>query len=338
MTNFKDLKRQIDKLLRKAEDEALNEGVDITSNEFQLLIRELKRKILAEKGINLEEYDRLENELENEEINIDDGELEKLTKSVKKNYRIKKEETEAEKKEFNNKIKRLQEEYSDKIDTLKEEQDDKIQVLTDKTDIGKEELLSEIKILVNKSKEQGVVSNKQLKELKEWFLREALRKDREIDEIKDLIKSDTKTIDGLTKLQKGLTKEVDIVKKKDVIPKKLEEDMKRIAGTDWQGLIQSGIKDLTPRLWHGMAYGLQNKINDKIASSNFIDNETPTGLINGSNKTFTLDYSPNPTTSLKVYRNGIRQELTTHYTLSGATLSTVIALPTGTNLKVDYKI
>jgi len=85
-----------------------------------------------------------------------------------------------------------------------------------------------------------------------------------------------------------------------------------------------------------LAMGLQGQIDTKVQTSNFVDNETPTGAINGSNKTFTLAYTPNPATSLKVYRNGIRQELTTHYTLSGKTLTTVTALPSGTNLKVDY--
>lgn len=68
----------------------------------------------------------------------------------------------------------------------------------------------------------------------------------------------------------------------------------------------------------------------------FISQETPTGSINGSNKAFTLAYTPLPATSLRVYFNGQRQTLTSDYTLSGDALTLIVAIPTGTDLKVDY--
>jgi len=52
----KEQKRQIDKLLKKLEDEVLENGGDITSADF----RKLKRIFLADKGINLEEYEAME--------------------------------------------------------------------------------------------------------------------------------------------------------------------------------------------------------------------------------------------------------------------------------------
>ena len=69
----------------------------------------------------------------------------------------------------------------------------------------------------------------------------------------------------------------------------------------------------------------------------FIENETPTGIINGSNKTFTLAYTPNPLSSLEVRANGQVLVLTEDYSLSGDTLTTVVAFPTGTILRVDYR-
>lgn len=57
----------------------------------------------------------------------------------------------------------------------------------------------------------------------------------------------------------------------------------------------------------------------------FVENEIPTGSINGSNATFTLASSPNPDTSLEVWVNGQKLELTTDYSLSNDTLTTVRA-------------
>ena len=59
---YLETKRQIDKLLGKAENEALAEGVNISSKEFQLLLEKIKINILTEKGISLEEYENAEQE------------------------------------------------------------------------------------------------------------------------------------------------------------------------------------------------------------------------------------------------------------------------------------
>jgi len=57
----------------------------------------------------------------------------------------------------------------------------------------------------------------------------------------------------------------------------------------------------------------------------FVENETPTGSINGSNTTFTLAGNPNPDSSLEVWVNGQKLKLTTDYSLSGDTLTMVRA-------------
>lgn len=59
---------------------------------------------------------------------------------------------------------------------------------------------------------------------------------------------------------------------------------------------------------------------------NFADAEVPTGLINGSNKSFTLLHSPSPIASLILVSDGI--VLTAGgvgYTLTGAAITTVTA-------------
>ena len=68
-----------------------------------------------------------------------------------------------------------------------------------------------------------------------------------------------------------------------------------------------------------------------------VDGEIPTGLVNSSNVTYTLANTPSPATSLKVYLNGVRQRLTTDYTLATATITMDEAPTTGDNLIVDYR-
>jgi hypothetical protein len=53
----------------------------------------------------------------------------------------------------------------------------------------------------------------------------------------------------------------------------------------------------------------------------FTDGETPAGLINGSNGTFTLAVTPNPISSLQVFRNGILQRTSVDFSINGPTLT-----------------
>ena len=53
---------------------------------------------------------------------------------------------------------------------------------------------------------------------------------------------------------------------------------------------------------------------------NFVDGESPAGVVDGSNVTFTLVSVPLPSTSLHLFRNGILQKLSFDYTFSGSTI------------------
>ena len=74
--------------------------------------------------------------------------------------------------------------------------------------------------------------------------------------------------------------------------------------------------------------------------SYFVENEIPSGTVNGSNVTFTLTTTPNPTDSLVVKVNG--QDLTigasNDYTLSGATITLATSPTTGSNVLADYRV
>ena len=74
-----------------------------------------------------------------------------------------------------------------------------------------------------------------------------------------------------------------------------------------------------------------------LLNSNFVDRETPTGLINGSNTTFTLANTP-VAGSEHIYLNGIVQTGGgVDYTISGPTITLVTAPFTGETIRVSYR-
>lgn len=70
-------------------------------------------------------------------------------------------------------------------------------------------------------------------------------------------------------------------------------------------------------------------------ATNFIFNEVPSGTVNGSNVTFTLANTPTVGT-VRVHLNGLRQTLTTDYSISTDTITFVTAPLTGDVLVADY--
>lgn len=68
----------------------------------------------------------------------------------------------------------------------------------------------------------------------------------------------------------------------------------------------------------------------------FIDDETPSGSINGSNVTFYLAKAP-INGSLKLFLGGARQRVTEDFTLAGKTITFTIAPDTGSVLLCDYR-
>ena len=69
----------------------------------------------------------------------------------------------------------------------------------------------------------------------------------------------------------------------------------------------------------------------------FVEEEEPSGTVNGTNKDFTIAKAPNPINSLKVYVNGQRMTTTEDYTFAGITISFVTAPPTTSIVRVDYR-
>ncbi|MBZ5607421.1 MAG: hypothetical protein LAP38_04120 [Acidobacteriia bacterium] len=62
-----------------------------------------------------------------------------------------------------------------------------------------------------------------------------------------------------------------------------------------------------------------------LSGIGFVDGETPSGVMNGVNTSFTLSQIPNPAASLAVFRNGIRLKPGLDYTSSNNTITFVTA-------------
>lgn len=78
--------------------------------------------------------------------------------------------------------------------------------------------------------------------------------------------------------------------------------------------INASLSSLTTQITNlGLASSTTNAV--------FIDAETPTGTLNGTNAIFTLANAPSPGGSLTLFRNGLIQSNNIDFTLSGATIT-----------------
>ena len=77
---------------------------------------------------------------------------------------------------------------------------------------------------------------------------------------------------------------------------------------------------------------------ESASTTNFADSETPSGTVNGVNTAFTLANTPSPATSLIFTVNGqVMSPVGVDFTLSGTTITTVTAPPTGSVLRAWYR-
>jgi len=98
-----------------------------------------------------------------------------------------------------------------------------------------------------------------------------------------------------------------------------------------------GLKETLERLETVRRMGGVGGFSYIAMQQHIVDDETPAGTLNGVNTDFTILSVPNPTNSLKVYRNGQRLKLTEDYTVSKNTITFLIAPNVGEILTCDYK-
>lgn len=145
-----------------------------------------------------------------------------------------------------------------------------------------------------------------------------------------------------------------IVEKTEVIREQpiVTNEIKEVAVTDTPEVIRDKIMEV--KLPISVIDGLESKLvelkqnsarkmslggfNKNSMDFHIIDDETPSGTVNGTNQIFTLANVPVPTNSLKVFVNGQRLRITEDYTLSGGTITFNTAPPTTSVILCDYRI
>jgi len=82
------------------------------------------------------------------------------------------------------------------------------------------------------------------------------------------------------------------------------------------------------------------RLGGTIPGVGFVDNEVPSGTLNGVNTTFSTSQAPNPSTSLALYRNGVRLKLVADYTVTSniITFASGLAPLPGDMLECSYRV
>jgi len=141
------------------------------------------------------------------------------------------------------------------------------------------------------------------------------------------------------RLLSELPKKEDIAKSIPVLGERVRDALELLDGEE--RLMPSAIKGLEEKLKElddkplGGGGGGFSKIH---MDRHIIENETPSGTKNGTNKAFTLAKAPNPVASLKLYWNGQLLLAGSDYTLSKNTITMEEAPDSGDNLWADYRI
>lgn len=129
------------------------------------------------------------------------------------------------------------------------------------------------------------------------------------------------TVSGLTTTVNGITSTV------TGLSNSVATNTTSIANlTSSLGTVTTNVSTLTTSL-----NSLTNTVNGLVSTVNalssvtstavYVDAQTPSGTINGTNTTFTLPSTPSPVGSLALYRNGLLQMVGVDYSLSGAVIT-----------------
>ncbi len=94
--------------------------------------------------------------------------------------------------------------------------------------------------------------------------------------------------------------------------------------------------DTTVILSKAAAAATYQPIGSYLLSSNFVDNETPSGTVDGSNITFTIANTPVAGT-LHLLQNGVEIYAPANYSISGTTITMVTAPLTNAVLSINYR-
>lgn len=87
----------------------------------------------------------------------------------------------------------------------------------------------------------------------------------------------------------------------------------------------------------GLISAQWQKMLGAIFSGSFADNETPSGVVDGLNVTFTLAKTPNPALCLQLFKTGTLQVQGSGYTLNKNVITFAVAPAIASTLKAFYR-
>ena len=185
-------------------------------------------------------------------------------------------------------------------------------------------------------------TNKLEKDFKDTIGKMEVKVDNKLNEVKDGIqgvqgaKGDTgeqgESIQGLNGAD-GSPDTPKIIRDKLEFLKKEKEKL----SIDAIGYLEERLTDLEE---NGRKLGSKvsgGGLNMGAMNLRIVDPYTPKGDLDGTNKDFELVAAPSPATSLKVYRGGRLLKLTEDYTLSGTTVSLLIAPHADDSVTVEHR-
>ena len=147
----------------------------------------------------------------------------------------------------------------------------------------------------------------------------------------------------IKKTLKGLLKEIPSIKKiiKGIKKEKIRDALESLKGEERLDIDSiDGLREALSK--QGASHVNHGGIPFGGVTQHYVDDEELTGTKNGVNKAFTINHTPSPATTLKVYRAGARQQLnpsgTTDgdYSYSSKTITFNIAPVSGEILLCDY--
>jgi hypothetical protein len=156
---------------------------------------------------------------------------------------------------------------------------------------------------------------------------------------KEMTSEMAKCMNNMADMIYSLPKEEEILSKAIKTPQQLRDSLESLK--DGEKLSIQAIQDLSDKL-EELQKGFLKEINvikgQKYGSIRtvYFDDETPSGTKNGVNTDFILKKVPERG-SLKIYRNGVRQRVTEDYTLSGQTITFLVAPTSAEIILADYR-
>jgi hypothetical protein len=315
--DFLRLKKHVQGIINPIINDSLETGEDVESGRFKEAMNILKKRILDKKGIDFEEYKKLEDEMQ-DDADILESEILYFPGFAKKQNK----KMEIAKDELRKNILSAKDELSLVIGSAFEDAKNRIE---ESGLSSRKDMLEEIERVNNSIKEITNKHNGLSKLTADEINSIIMDLDAVKSELVSLVDSVGKAYLSIEdKLSKKDFEKVNVLEEKimalDEYIKKLEKTIKSIPTTG-KTMIVAGTS------------------NDENISSWFKSHckkETPSGSVNGTNTVFTMTKTPMSESLVSVYINGQYQKVSEDYTRSGTSITFSIAPPSGSIIEVIY--